>query len=439
MPPYNAPVMYRGCSFAVIVLSLFTVRSPLAFAQIVNPPAGWTSRRNGPAQEFIPNAFPNGEFTLDVYVDGPPPQADQWFSGRIQQDIAQRGQPAQPGRMTRSPNGLLSLADTFRDNFGNPYYVMYQGFAQPGRNAVFGIVRLPVNDARTLPYVRQSGLILGEFVKVGEFVRNGNSSQPSQPAARNQPQTREADRLRAITVTQPGAGVQPSEIAALLHGGQGMTTATGYRYVESVYLLLTDGWACSDLTVPPSELNIEASRRLEPEKWHRWQKAGAKYRLQDSLTGAWQDLNAEPVEPLPPRLSNRLKALNAYSFGGMGGSVFSRTIVFTPDGRYDRSNGAIQGSGTVQAGAGFNGSAASVQDKYGRRSSAGGGNGSVAVVTSSRSAGGAAGMTGAYSISGYTLELRGDDGAVQRILAFYPFPREDRVRIFLGDATFNPQ
>jgi hypothetical protein len=444
MFPCNAAIVCRGRVLTVVVLSALLLS--LAYGQTVTAPAGWTSRQNGAAQEFIPDAHPNGEFTLDVYVDSPSPIADQWFNRRIEQDIAQRGQPVQIGSVNRSPNGLLSVADTFRDASGKPYLVMYQGFAQPGRNAIFGVVRLPTNTASYLSYIQQSGLIMGQFVRAGAApqpsqsasIGPGASGGPAQPS-RNQAQTRETERLRAITVAQPGSGVQPSEIAALLYEGRGESTVLGYQYVETVHLVLTDGWARSHLEVPPSELNVEASRRLEPEKWHRWQKAGAKYRFQDSKTGAWQDIAADPVQPLPARLSSRLKTMKAYSFGGMGGSVFSRTVVFTPDGRYERSNGAIHGSGAVQATGGFNGSAASVQDKYGRRSSAGGGNGSIAVATSSGSAAGGGGMSGGYSVSGYTLELRGDDGSVQRILAFYPFPREDKSRIFLGDTTFNPQ
>jgi hypothetical protein len=435
---------YRISSRTAAILSAFL--SSLAFSQTVTAPPGWTSRQNGAAQQFLPNAHPNGEFTLDVYVDNPPPTADEWFNSRIEQDIAQRGQPVKAGRVNRSPNGLLSVADTFHDASGKPYVVMYQGFAQPGRNAVFGVVRSPAHTFFYLPYIQQSGLILGAFVRTGAAPQPSQSAAagpgarggPPQPA-RNQAQAREAELLRAITVTEPGTGVQPPQISALLYEGRGMTTVLGYQYVETVHLVLADGWACSNLEVPPSELNVEASRRLEPEKWRRWQNTGAKYQFQESKTGAWQDVTAEPVPPLPERLSSRLKTLKAYSFGGMGGSVFSRSIVFTPDGRYERSNGAIHGSGTVQAGGGFNGSAASVQDKNGSRSSAGGGNGAIAVATSSRSAAGGGGMTGGYSVSGYTLELHGDDGSVQRILAFYPFPKEDKSRIFLGDATFSPQ
>jgi hypothetical protein len=72
------PAGLRGRSLTVIVLSAFLLS--LAYSQTVAAPAGWTSRQNGAAQEFIPDAHPNGEFTLDVYVDSPSPIADQWSS-----------------------------------------------------------------------------------------------------------------------------------------------------------------------------------------------------------------------------------------------------------------------------------------------------------------------------------------------------------------------
>jgi hypothetical protein len=61
--------VYRGHALTVIVLSAFL--SSVAFSQTVTAPAGWTSRQNGAAQEFIPDAHPNGDLTLDVYVDSP--------------------------------------------------------------------------------------------------------------------------------------------------------------------------------------------------------------------------------------------------------------------------------------------------------------------------------------------------------------------------------
>jgi hypothetical protein len=42
-----------------------------------------------------------------------------------------------------------------------------------------------------------------------------------------------------------------------------MSTATGYQYVESVDLLLSNGWEYSGLTGPPEDLNVEASRHCD--------------------------------------------------------------------------------------------------------------------------------------------------------------------------------
>ena len=165
MSSCNAAAVCRSRSLIVIVLS--ALLSSFAFSQTVSPPPGWTSRQNGAAQEFIPDAHPNGEFTLDVYVDSPAPNADEWFNRRIEEDIAQRGQPVQTGRLNRSPNGLVSVADTFRDTAGKRYIIMYQGYAPPGRNAIFGIVRSPANTIFYLSYIQQSGLILGAFARTG--------------------------------------------------------------------------------------------------------------------------------------------------------------------------------------------------------------------------------------------------------------------------------
>jgi hypothetical protein len=47
-------------------------------------------------------------------------------------------------------------------------------------------------------------------------------------------------------------------------------------------------------------------------------------------------------------------------------------------------------------------------------------------------------MGGTYSVSGYTMELRGDAESVQRLLALYPFLKDGRDRVYLGDVTFGP-
>jgi hypothetical protein len=126
----------------------------------------------------------------------------------------------------------------------------------------------------------------------------------------------------------------------------------------------------------------------------------------------------------------------------MGGSVFTQTISFTPDGRFERTNGALHGTGAVQSAGGFSGSAASVEDRNGRRSSSSGsynsaGNGSSVVATSSSRRAGNGSTSGTYSVTACTLELRSQDGTIQRVLAFYAFPDEAKGDVFIDDATYN--
>jgi hypothetical protein len=43
-------------------------------------------------------------------------------------------------------------------------------------------------------------------------------------------------------------------------------------------------------------------------------------------------------------------------------------------------------------------------------------------------------LGGRYKVSGYTLELDGDRGAVQRVLAFYPFT--DNKSVYIDRVTY---
>ena len=229
------------------------------------------------------------------------------------------------------------------------------------------------------------------------------------------------------------------KIAGMLHEGRGMTTATGYQYIESVDLLLTDGWEYSGLTVPPEDLNVEASKHAEPQKWHHWRRQGGIIYLE--VSGSWSKLDADLVRPLESGsvLSKNLVHRNATTFVGMGGTVGTDRIHFYPDGRFERSANVLAGSGVVQASGGFSGGASSHTDSRGTTSSASGthtdAGGSVTARSSRSTASGAGAATGTYKVHGYTLELDCANGQVQRLLAFYPF--SGKPQVFLGNITFS--
>ena len=122
----------------------------------------------------------------------------------------------------------------------------------------------------------------------------------------------------AIRVAVPGTGVRDSEIEGIVYEGRGETTVTGYAYVETAHLLLKDGWAYSDLDVPPEDLNVDAARRLYPASWHKRRAQGKDIYLQDERTEQWSRSSATYIRPLEPQLNLNLIHRNSVRFGGMG-------------------------------------------------------------------------------------------------------------------------
>jgi hypothetical protein len=206
-----------------------------------------------------------------------------------------------------------------------------------------------------------------------------------------------------------------------------------------VDLLLKDGTEYSGLSQPPEDLNVESSRRMEPQKWHHWKQAGSGYLVDNG--GNWAKLDGDRVRPLASgsALSASLTHRSAVTFGGMGGTTGTSQIRFSPTGQFERNSSTLAGSGVVQSSAGFSGGASSYSDRNGRRSSAFGtntsGGSSVTATSSSASPRGAGSASGTYKVYGYTLELDCANGQVQRLLAFYPFPGDPRV--YIGDTTFS--
>ena len=62
--------------------------------------------------------------------------------------------------------------------------------------------------------------------------------------------------------------------------GFGTTGANGYEFREELRLLFTDGWAYTREDLAPADLDVEASRRLEPQYWERWRQAGGEFVFQ---------------------------------------------------------------------------------------------------------------------------------------------------------------
>jgi len=395
----------------------------------VKPLPGWTSRQEGEKQVLSPSNIPSGGFVMTVE----PAEAfkgsdfEQWFQNRVGADVARRGGARSRAQIMRNGDRMLYLAVSYREST-----VLYCAVRREEGTVQFSEVQTSLTAARAQHYMTESGLMLAQLV-----TGNGPRAEKKASTIASSAPDERGEQERAESPAAAGPGVPPEAVEAILHEGAGTTTVWGYAYVETIHLLLKDGWEYAGLDKAPSDLNVNASRQESP-KWHHWRKAGNAYLIQEN--GTWRTLTADVVRPLEPGsgLNAKVQYSRAYTAGGMGGSVFTRSFSFSPNGRFERSNSALHGTGAVQAAQGVSGGAAISANRQGR-SAAGGFSSGTAVTEpfSSKSNLGAGDMAGTYRILGYTLELHCDSGKVEHLLAFYPDPRE-KSSIYLGDATFSP-
>lgn len=257
----------------------------------------------------------------------------------------------------------------------------------------------------------------------------GPPDRPSPKQLAAQKAAAEAEAKRYKYVTAPGRGVQAAQIAGILYS---QTYILGQGDAKNeIYLLLKDGTIHDGLPVPPDELDVSLSRRREPEHWGRWRRQGIQY------TVAWPD-QPNHFEPLKGKAALPAKAGEqlAGRFGTgsttgsmiMGGSYHLWGVTFTPGARFlkDSSGGASSGS-LGQTMNDF--SVSTTYDDSGSTTS-----------FSSPAAVGYAGRKkpaghrgGTYSLSGYTLTLRYDDGRVERVPFFFTDAKHDEI--YLEGAT----
>lgn len=104
------------------------------------------------------------------------------------------------------------------------------------------------------------------IINICQYQGASKELSPSQQAAQKAAADAEAARFKWVTA--PGKGVQPDEIEAVMFYGY-----NSYGWVvsfeEEQRLVLKDGWAYDKLRVPPADLDVAASRKNEPELWHK--------------------------------------------------------------------------------------------------------------------------------------------------------------------------
>lgn len=253
------------------------------------------------------------------------------------------------------------------------------------------------------------------------------------------------DVLLQRVMRPPGAGLADKDLAAVVIHGQS-DFSNGTRWEEDVRFLLRDGTVYRRTEMPPDQLDVAASRRLEPEQWGRWRTDGKGYAMQAQdvdgrPAGDWKPQHHHTVKPWPK--DTRLDGyFSRGTFSGslaLGGVSSTRAIRFARDGRFERSYSSLGTSGGMAAMNGAVISASSRGDGRGSSSTAGGtvsgAGGTVGATSGTTTRDDGASRRGRYQLGGYVLTLDYDDGHQERLLSFPVY--EDGKTVYVGSGSLS--
>lgn len=322
----------------------------------------------------------------------------------------------------------------------------YELIADRGDRVSGGVVYL---DCNAEAWVGREVVLQGELTSLshssarlkGVALVNDASGLTPSPLPQAAAERREVLLQRVLSA--PGKGLPPKDLAAVvIHGRANYTFGSSWE--EDVRFLLRDGTFYGRTDMPPDQLNVTASRQLEPQRWGRWRAAGKAYEMQpqdsDGRAGPWEPERHHAVRPWPE--DTRLEGY--YSRRSFSGSQFSggisstQAIRFTKEGRFERSYHSLGTSGSVAAAAGTMISSSAHGDSRGSSATTAGtvtgGVGTTTTTTASSQDDGAS-RSGRYRLSGYALTLSYDDGHEERLLSFPVY--DDNRTVYVGSSSLS--
>lgn len=386
-------------------------REQRGVAVTATPPDVRGIRRGGPivAGRYIGNLVsPRGEvmrgYTVTLYANGEYHSID---SDELLDST---------GRYRYEPGtGRLDIGGVLRNNTYHPD----EDFCVYGRNAA-GEPVIYAEDDMGISIYRAT------LRRVGDATR----PPPSELAADRARRRAESERYKYVTA--PGAGVRPADIEAVFYEWEQVYEIGGLQMKERLHLLLTDGTVHFGLPVPPQDMDVALSRRLEPEAWGRWRRAGTGYafaRPRDPQAFRVAQGNAALPARAGSTITGRFESSSSFQIPGAAGAWSQAAYTFGADGRFSRERA---GGAGMSSGAGDNTTVTGmVYDDAGSASSvsspvAGGGSVRRTPDTGNR--------RGTYQLDGYSITLRYENGTVER-LPFMIDPPNHRG-VWLRDALY---
>ncbi|THU41356.1 hypothetical protein FAM09_04405 [Niastella caeni] len=408
----------------LVLVLIMGLGIPTVFAQTpVQPMLGWKMEENKGRFIFKPTAVfsdENKEFSYEVMPlersEGR--SFDEWFTGSIEKNMRGSGfsLPKSKDKKNISYSTLSSYSGKIYDKGGKVWYVAYMAYRT--NNQQYRMAKLFSSPDITYytNCMKSAAMHFGKLAKQeGAFETTGlvDLVKSNTPVPVNPPAVAEkspAPRIANENVPKVVKGLKATEIKGVvinLEYSYGVGGAVISEYMP--YLLLNDGSLYSNPVVSPYEFDVALSKQREPKKWGTWKISG------NAISVNWPARNkserweknwfwARPAAG-NEKIEGAFTSISGAGNTAMGGNVMtvsSKNILFNTLGRF-----ALTGVG--------------VGTNYTDYSIA------TSAYTKKDEA-------GAYSLNGYSIELRFNNGTTMR-RAFYFYPK-DKAHFGIGNHVY---
>ena len=363
-----------GFSTIIIGCALASVSIVASAQSGFTAPPGWMQSKAGTTLVWT-----RGSSKIKLSAPTKTQETKAFFQNQVAKDASYRGALRNKGEIKRAANGGYSAIYTFANSV-----VAYGAFTRSDGTRFLAL---------SSPNIKTLQSDLPALKNIAAQLQRSSATQPRPTIGQSK-----SSATTAKTVYQGVPGKQyiaPSQIVGIYLNENYNVGVGGMTILEyAPVMLLRDGTAYEDFEVPPTELNIASFKKARPRRVGRWSKTAKGYSVRFSGDKSASALKFK-VKPAAAgqKLAGEYSTISGGGNSAMGGNV---TIAVTSDLIFDR-----QGR--------FSGERASGANVAGSDSQ-----GSVAVASGSKNA-------GTYTLSGYALRLKYNDGrVVRKLFYFYP-------------------
>lgn len=412
----------------LVIILIMGFGIPTVLAQTIQPMLGWKMEENKGCFIFSPTAVfsdANKEFSYEIMplekVDGK--NFDEWFTGSIDKNMRASGFTVPKTKTIDKKNisysTLSSYSGKVTDKDGKIWYVAYMAYRTNNRQYRMAKLFSSPNITYYTNCMKSAAMHFGKLAKQeGAFESTGLSDvaksnalpQPVVPTVIEKTPAPRNVTASADNVNHPVKGLKATEIKGIvinLEYSYGVGGAVMSEYTP--YLLLNDGSLYSHPIVSPYEFDVALSKQREPKRWGTWRISGSTIVVTwpgKSKSDKWEKnwFWARPAagnEKIEGAFGS-MSGAGASPMGGNVATVSSKNILFNSVGRFALTGVTV---GTNYTDYNISTSAYSKKDE-----------------------------AGSYSLNGYSIELKFNNGTTMR-RAFYFYPK-DKAHLGIGSHVY---